>query len=351
MKVKRLCISQFRNYSSPTLFEFHDGVNWIVGPNASGKSSLLEAVFLLVFGRPFRSSSLKDVIHKGAPRLYIEGWIEKNGVEHRIRIESDGKKRLVHLNQTALPTLGALIGNVLGVLMAPEDRTLVKGTPSARRTFLDQQIAQANPLYFHHLVRYKRALAMRNALLRKRSLEAIEVWEGQMQASASFISKKRDAWVKKLTELANPLQQELGNETLKLSYEDQSERYALNWERQREREMHLGYTLTGPHREDIALFIDGEEARIFASEGQIRSIIASLRFAEWQQLKTHLGASPLFAIDDVGISLDKKRSSELFCQLQEFDQVFLTAPELPANVHADHVISLESSSIETLSST
>ncbi len=339
MILKALYLRNFRNYEEAT-FSFSSGINAICGPNAQGKTNLLEAIHVLMTGRSFRTARLTDLIRFGESSFYLEAHFLKNDVEHVLRMNCDGTQRKILLNATTLPTLSTLLGILVGVILSPEDNELVKGHPAFRRQFLDLQIAKANPLYIHHLTRYARAMKQRNHLLRNKETATIEVWEEEMATAAAYIITERKKATEELEAQGNPLQKTLSGSVdhLQLAYkstalsatkEDTSIRsyFLAQFAKHRARELEIGSTLVGPHKDDLVLFLQGKEVRSFASEGQQRSCVAALRLAEWSRLLAQTEEKPLMCIDDVGISLDKYRESSLYEALSQLGQVFITSPK------------------------
>lgn len=337
MHLQSLYLYNFRLYKEAA-FDFDSGINIIHGANARGKTTLLEAIHFLMTGRSFRTSQTKDLIKEGASHFYLEASFIKFGIEQRLKISFDGlDKKIVH-NSTVLSSHSHLIGLIPGVTFHPDDAAIVKGSPLVRRHLMDLQIAQVDPLYVHHLTRYNRAMRQRNHLLRLKNPTAIESWEFEMANGAAYIVEKRLKTVEGLSEQSHSLHQCLSGtaENLNLVYKNggitgcngQSawrQYYLDQFYRQRKREMVLGVTLTGPHKDDLTILIDGKEARFFASEGQQRSCIAAMRMAEWEQLKKQSpDTPPLMMIDDIGIGFDQVRRNKLLDHLRGLNQVFLT---------------------------
>jgi len=343
MLLKSLYLRNFRNYEEAAI-AFSPKLNYIYGENAQGKTNLLEAIHLLLTGRSFRTHHNCDLIRFGTPAFYLEAHFEKNGVEQQLKINFDGEGRTVIHNATPLPSLSALLGILNGVIISPEDHELVKGGPAARRQFLDLQIACESPLYLHHLSRYARAMKQRNVLLRRHKLETIEIWEEQMAESATYLTLKRHETIGQL-EKEEALKRHV--DSLTLSYQTTApvkrdaetiKTYFLKqYEKCRPREVDQGSTQTGPHRDDLMIYVHGHEARFFASEGQTRSCVTSLRLAQWARLKNTTEETPILCVDDVGISLDANRENSLYEQLGSLGQVFITSPrklqELPHEAH------------------
>ncbi|MFN0065758.1 MAG: DNA replication/repair protein RecF [Chlamydiales bacterium] len=328
MKLNRLFLKNFRNYTEQA-FSFAPSVNYIFGDNAQGKTNLLEAIYLLITGRSFCTPHLQDLVRFGEESFYIEGHFTKNGVDQVLKMHYAHEKRKIFYNATPLTSLSSLFGILQGVILTPEDHLLLTGNPKLRRHFLDLGIAQTNPLYLHHLNRYQKAMKQRNALLRAKKLETVEIWEEQMAASAHYLMEERSKCVK---ELAQALE-EFPFDPLELTYlpscpNDLSGQLARN----RTRDMLLGSTSFGPHRDDLSILLRKKQARYFASEGQKRSTIAALKFAEWKRVQKVANEPPLLCIDDLGVSFDEKREKQLLQFLQHFGQVFVTHTKINSSL-------------------
>lgn len=342
MYLRSLYLRQFRLYDE-AFFEFSPRVNTIIGPNARGKTSLLEALYYLICGRSFRNAQQADLIKEGSAFFYLEAIFVQHEVEQRLKISCDGKERKIFYNSTPCPSVASLFGLLKGVVMVPDDAALIKGSPATRRQFLDYQIAQIDPLYVHHLTRYLRAMRQRNCLLRAKRSETLEQWEREMAHSAAYVTLQRNRAVQELDLACRAKFEALSamNIPLSLAYKgapasDSLSHYYLDkYTHLRQREMALGYTLVGPHRDDVQIALQGKEARLFASEGQQRTGVAALRLAEWDRLRRIGEETPLMLMDDVGMSLDTTRSELLLRELEGMGQVFLTATQaLPIKSHS-----------------
>ncbi len=324
MFIKKLYLRHFRNYQETSL-ELSPEINLIRGSNAQGKTNLLEALYLLGTGRSFRTPHLKELIQKDASFFFLEAEFLKDGILQHLRLSFDGQQKKLDYNNTSYAHFTNLLGLLPIVLLAPEDVLLITGAPADRRRFLDLHLAQSDPLYVHHLARYHRALKQRNFLLRKKTEATLETWETLMVTSASYLRKKRQEALASLSPLLKTFMQELSQEkdTLEIRYLPS---YTENYQPYRAKELFLGATLIGPHRDDLAILINEQEARSFASQGQLRSAIAALRLAQWKHLQELHLAPPLFCIDDFGIHLDAQRRELLLSKLTSFGQVFLTSP-------------------------
>jgi len=346
--IKAIYLRDFRNYKQANI-TFSPKSNMIWGDNAQGKTNLLEALYLFISGRSFRTSHLKELIHFGAPAFYLEILFEKNEIEQTLKFSFDGDERKILHNATPLASLSSLLGILTGVVLSPEDRSLIKGGPTIRRHFLDLLLSQAKPLYLHHLARYLRAMKQRNILLKKRALSTISIWEEQMATAAAFLTRMRAHTVAELTLLSQS--EALGADYLELTYrssafaakgdhlEDLHAFFLNQFTKHRHRECDLGMSLSGPHRDDLIILVQGKEARQFASEGQQKSCVAALKLAQWKWLKDLSDQTPIFCIDDVGVSFDHCREHELYQRIEGLGQVFITSARPP--VWNAHLISVQ----------
>jgi len=300
---------------------------------------LLEAVHLVSTGRSFRTRSLSDLISFGHHFFYLEAEFSKENITQTLKVYYDENTRKVQYNETVYPSLNCLLGILPSVLLSPDDLSIVSGNPAERRRFLDLHIAQVDPLYVHHLGRYFKAMKQRNHLLRAKSESAIQAWEQMMAQSADYLIKKRRQASLALKIPCTQWMETLSGhrDSIDISYhsslslpqavnQDATLHFQQLWQKMRGKEMHVGSTLIGPHRDDLTIHLTDKPAKVFSSEGQKRSCISSLRFAEWEQMSGVLGYAPILGIDDFGIQLDKGRLGQLKNHLPKFKQVFLTSP-------------------------
>ncbi len=339
MILQRLILRNFRNFEEVSV-HFSPRINVIYGANAQGKTNLIEAIHLVSFGKSFRTVQLSDLIREGHNYFYIKAEFIRDGLTQSVELYYDGTSRKLKINQTEYNQFSPLLGVLPSVLLTPDDPALIDGPPKERRNFLDAFLAQADPLYVHHFIRFHKAMKQRNHLLKQRSTHTIDIWEQQMAVSGAYLIAKRKALLETitppLTMLVNQLSE--GWDAIGTSYQSSHSHNAFaglletqllnSWNATRSKEMVFGTTLTGPHRDDLQFLLKDRPARIFASEGQKKTLAISLRFVQWQTLKEMLGASPLLSLDDFGAHLDDHRHSILKKYLDSFGQVFITLPML-----------------------
>ncbi len=341
MKLKTLYLRNFRNYEE-AVAHFDLGINLIKGDNGSGKTNLLEAIFFLSTGRSFRTIHLKEMIHYNASSFYLEAHFIKDNVNQTLKLNFDGVSHKFFYNHTQFNHYSHLLGVLPSVLYAPKDIGLITGIPSERRRFLNLQIAQSDPLYVHHLIRYTKAMKQRNTLLKNKSIVSIEIWEHEMAKSATYLMKKRLQTINHLNQYSSKYAIKLtdNSDYFDIAYKpsltvDTVDHILKVYENQRHKELLYGSTLLGPHRDDFSILLENREAKAFSSEGQKRSYLAALRLAEWELIKNHSNTAPIMSIDDFAIHLDKNRHRLMQTLLKDLNQVFITTP-FSNNTHVDH---------------
>lgn len=355
MLLHRLILRNFRSYEEAT-FCFSSKINWIYGDNAQGKTNLLEAIYFLSTGRSFRTQQAEDLIYKGASFFYLEAHFSKDGIEQSLSVYFDGKIKRIIYNQTPIAYFSGLLGILPSVLYASEDIALIIGPPSERRRFLNLHLAQRDPIYIHHLSRFIKAVKQRNTLLKKREQTAIDPWEHALAESAAYLVKKRIEAADELKLQVHPLMQQLslGKETIHLDYmsslehhlsSDWKTSFLKQYQTMRPRELHIGTTLFGPHRDDVSFKINNQSARTFASEGQKRCLIAALKFAEWHCLHLLANEPPLLCIDDINAHLDEGRTEKLKDLLRTCGQVFITDVQAPKETFEAKLFRIEKAAI------
>lgn len=331
--LRRLSLHNVRNWSEG-LLEFGPHINIFHGPNAKGKTSLLEALHLLALGRSFRTQHLQEIKRHGQEVMRLSLDFHEGQVDQTIRLAFSATEKRITLNATPYPSLSGLIGLVPLVITTPDDE-LIKAAPLERRRFLDLLLAQENPLYLHHLTRYSRALKQRNSLLRQGQMQTIEPWELQLAHAGAYLIRTRLAALEALSKEAEELYGRISEseERLSVRYESRvdladPEKSLLNlYAKDRRREAKLGVTLYGPHRDDLKVSLNGHDAKAVMSEGQMRSGCTALKLGSWRYLKGRLGKSPALLIDDFGISLDSRRRRNLIALLDKCGQVFITSTD------------------------
>ncbi|MEM7175439.1 MAG: DNA replication/repair protein RecF [Chlamydiota bacterium] len=341
MHLTALTLHHFRNYTRATI-PFAPGMNVIQGNNGAGKTNLLEAIYLLTTGRSFRTAHLADLIQKGYDSFYLEAHFKREGVAQSLGFGFDKTKRTIYHNSSKQRGSSDLLGLFPSVLYAPKDSALIAGAPADRRRFLNIQLAQMQPVYAYHLVRYHKARGQRNVLLKRHDTETICSWEQVMAESGHYLIEKR-------SQLITALRPKVADYIAALSPTDapfnlhyqpsiplkenesqaRGQQLMMRFQQERAKELLFGATLSGPHRDDLLISYCDREAKVYASEGQKKTCVAALKMAEWDHLASQIGCQPLFTIDDFGTHLDALRIERLERQLTHFGQILVTTPHSP----------------------
>lgn len=343
MQVKTLSLSHFRNYEQAVI-EPDAGVTVFTGPNAQGKTNILEALHLCCLGRSHRTARDEELIAWGqnAARVSVE-TAQKDGT-HDVTIllsRTQKKKKTVRIGSRQAERIGELLGHVCGVLFSPEDLQIVKSGPAERRRFIDMQLSQLRPAYFYALQRAVRTLNQRNALLKEIArqpalLPTLDAWDEQLAQCGAIIAENRRQAVERLGELAAGAHASLtgGREALRLRYLSQikgpgniEEAFLARLKAARSEDLRRMTTTVGIHHDDIAITIDDKEARTFGSQGQQRSAVLSLKLAQLELAEEERGEAPILMLDDVMSELDPQRRRQLIERIDRV-QTFVTCTDL-----------------------
>lgn len=343
MRVKSLSLSQFRNYEQ-ALIEPDAGVTVFTGPNAQGKTNILEALHLCCLGRSHRTSRDEELIRWGQPCARVGVTTEQRDGTHEVSVSlsrAGRRRKMVRIGARQAERIGELLGHVCGVLFSPEDLQIVKSGPAERRRFIDMQLSQLRPAYFYALQRAMRTLNQRNALLRDIArdpslLATLDMWDEQLAQCGALIAENRREAIQRLCALAASAHASLtgGREQLSLRYlspfaqaQDVREAMLSRLHSARGDDLRRMTTSVGIHRDDIGIAIDGKDARLFASQGQQRSAVLSLKLAQLELAMQERGESPVLMLDDVMSELDPSRRRQLIERIDRV-QTFVTCTDL-----------------------
>ena len=339
MILKTLELQDFRNYEREEIV-FHKKINILTGRNAQGKTNLIEAINLLSLGKSFRTRREQELVRFDTEKAVVKGIFEKKDRLHSTEIRlfsGPSLKKEYFVNELHTSTVSDLLGGVFTIVFSPEDLKIVKGDPETRRRFLDREIILLKPLYYHKLKKYKQALKTRNALLKneKISIELLDVYDIQLSEAASEVMKERKEWLEKLSQAAAETCRGItnGNESLCIEYKPQLSQISDEYSKEeiqralfkgRDRDLFVRSTVTGPHRDDFSVHVDGLDLRIYGSQGQQRTAALSLRLAERELIKKETGEDAILLLDDVMSELDPIRQEKLL-ELFGDNQIFITA--------------------------
>jgi len=347
MHVEHLELKQFRNIEQLRLNSPGE-LHLFVGRNAQGKTNILESLYVLAVGKSHRTHGHREMIRWDQPAAFLKARVVKESSTRRleVRLTSQGKK--VIKNGVEQRRLSEYIGSLTAALFAPEDLSLVKGSPRVRRRFLDMEMGQVSPSYIHDLTRYNQIINQRNSLLKELGRSQTENWmmldvlDEQLIECSAKLWTKRFSFVQILSRWAQEIHASItqGHENLSIQYRPSIPvtadmgpdelRDAMQQEltRIREQELYRGNTRVGPHRDDLRLFADGTDLHTYGSQGQQRTAALSLKLAEIELIHQETGTYPILLLDDVLSELDDSRKTHLLEAIRGKVQTFVTTTGL-----------------------
>ena len=326
MIIESIELKNYRNYEKLHM-DFSSGTNILYGDNAQGKTNVLEAVYVCSTTKSHRGSKDKEIIRFDEEEAHIKLNVRKSNVPYRIDMHlKKNKPKGIAINKIPIKKASELFGIVNVVFFSPEDLNIIKNGPSERRRFLDLELCQLDKLYVHSLVQYNRVLLQRNKLLKELNFrpeykETLVVCDVQLLMYGKEIIRCREDFVGKLNGMVRKTHNQIsgGREALVLAYEPNvsvsqfAEKLCFN----REMDIRLGTTTTGPHRDDISFLVDGIDIRKFGSQGQQRTAALSLKLSEIELVKQLVRDYPVLLLDDVLSELDGGRQEQLLAGIKD----------------------------------
>jgi DNA replication and repair protein RecF len=353
--LERLTLSDFRNYAHLDL-EPTEGLNVFVGPNAQGKSNLLEAIAMLGTGKSFRTAREFDTVRTGCERAVVHGEaaLRSGRVELACAIErvARGTRKSYTINGGAV-RYAAYLGRMRVVTFVPADLHLASGTPGTRRGFLNIALAQSEPRYYYELARYRKIVTQKNALLRgaiEPDAQLLATYNRSLVESGAEIMLARAGFVQELAREASRAHARFApGEVLELRYEpnvpfEAARRDAIavaleaRLRQCADAERARKSAVTGPHRDDMAMMLDDLSLAAFGSQGQQRTAVLALKVAEYAVMHERWREAPLLLLDDVLSELDDDRAAAFLSEIGEYEQAFVTAAHLPSALPANATV-------------
>jgi DNA replication and repair protein RecF len=338
MRVQTLHIQGFRNLGK-TALEFSPESNFVafVGSNGQGKTNVLETLFLLGISKSFRTTENEEMIGFDQEFFSLKGEVEKGGekVTTEVILTRVPAKKTLKING-GIKKASDYIGNLGVVFFSPDDLGMVHLSPSLRRRYLDLLLSQLDRDYLENALKYQSAIKQRNSLLRRigdgqAKGEELEFWDQELSNSGSVIRQKREAAVQKISDFVRPYYKEASGTEDELSIEylpsggpqSDSDSLMAMLGKNHSRDVAMGSTQSGPHRDDLQFLCNGHDLASFGSRGEWRSLVLTLKFAEIELLKEKNGEAPILLLDDVFSELDESRQKTLFNSIKGC-QTFMT---------------------------
>jgi len=322
--LKHLRVSEFRNLTEQSI-EFSPGISFICGRNGEGKTNLLEAIYLLSLSKSYRTSRQQELIKWGAEKAAVFGVLTDSINETTLAVGIEKGKRELLVNNERVGSVMDYLGHLTTIAFSPSDLALIKGGPSLRRKFIDKHVNDLKPSTMQHFLSYNKALANKTALLAQNDVDrrALDSWNVIMAQSASVILEERNSLLEKLEEELRRRENRIGLSDgeieLKLETNIPEEFLLKDWrllfefyKKVSSQELSRRKAVFGPHRDELIIKLGGVDSRAFASQGQTRSLVLSLKFALLRLIEERKGESPVLLLDDVDSELDSERREALF---------------------------------------
>lgn len=349
MKVNSVKLTNYRNYTNSTI-KFSDGVNFILGKNAQGKTNLLESIYLCAISKSPKTSKERQMIKFDCE--YAQVNLDFNTIAGNKTIEiilSNTNKKIIKVNNIPIVKLTQLIGELNIVYFSPDELKLIKETPEDRRHFLDISISQFDKQYMFDLIKYDKILKQRNCVLKSNineqsKIEQLNIWTPQLISTAEKIIKKRILFIENLKKYSKLIYNSIIlGENLDISYsytqkenifiyDDLLNQFNLNLQK----ELEMQHTLVGPHRDDIIFKINNQDCRYFASQGQQRTVALTLKLALMEIIKDEVKEYPVLLLDDVLSELDNNRQSRLLTIIKRY-QTIVTCADTELNLDGNKI--------------
>lgn len=381
MYLKNLYLRSFRNYVDRQV-TFTAQKTILVGNNAQGKSNLLEAIELLATLKSHRTTRDRELVLEGKNAGQIEATVQRlyGTTELSIILRRQGR-RTVAQNKEIFRRQLDFLGILNAVQFSSLDLDLVRGAPEARRNWIDSLLIQLEPVYAHILQQYNQVLRQRNVLLKKIRQEQqaespttttkedysqLQLWDEQLAAAGSRVTRRRARVLARLTPLAQAWHDRISGKTeiLAINYlpnvewtEDHPETvqqaFLTKIAQRRTAEQHQGKTVVGPHRDEIEFTINQTPARYYGSGGQQRTLVLALKLAELKLIEEVVGEPPLLLLDDVLAELDPNRQNQLLMVIGDRFQTIITTTHIGSFNHQwiqdAQILTVNAGQIETVS--
>ena len=343
MYAKRLILHNFRSYPSLEI-EFPSSSVFLTGPNSSGKTNIIEAIYYLTLGRSFRKADDTNLIQRGQKEasIYLEFYDEKDSLIHTISCVISSKGKLFAIDDDEVHKLSMILGKLIAVCYEPSQVFFFKDEPGVRRKLLDETLSQLYPGYLYSIGRYKKLLKERNAALSQSGdIDIINAYRNQLINVSYRIVYERKRLVLSINRIIQQIYTELfgENEGFQLQYktncplDDDQKSFVENsihlFESNKSLENIRGTTLIGPHRDNLIGLIGKKPIADYGSQGENRIASLALKFSLFHEIQQILDRSPILLLDDVTSDLDEERSRRILSYAEKSGQAFVTGTRLP----------------------
>lgn len=335
MILKNISILNYKNLSQVEL-QLSPKINCFVGDNGMGKTNLLDAVYYLSFCKSYTNPIDSQIINHDADVCMVQGKYQMED-SHNEEIYCGlrrRQKKQFKRNKKEYDKLSDHIGLIPLVMISPADSEIIHGASEERRKFMDMVISQFDKQYMQSLIRFNKALQQRNAILKMEDHQIdftlLQIWEDEMATEGKIIHEKRQAFVETFTPIFNEFYKKISQsgESVSFDYISQlkTNDYAEKLIETRRRDIAVGHTTTGVHRDDLEMLLDGYPIKKVGSQGQIKTYFVSMRLAQFHYLLNKSKKTPILLLDDVFDKLDAHRVEEIVKLVSgpNFGQIFIS---------------------------
>ncbi|MBF0987055.1 MAG: DNA replication/repair protein RecF [Clostridiales bacterium] len=345
MKIKQIKLINFRNLENVEL-NFINNINIIIGGNGAGKTNILEAVYLNSLTKSFRANNDIELIKFNKDFLTIKTIIKENSYNEKVLYNIDKISKKIYLNSNKITKLSEYIGKYPVVISTPEDVLMIKTSPSNRRDVLNISICQFNKEYFKTLNEYNKLLKLRNDYLKRilvnsnSDMKYFEIITTKLIEKAIYIYIERNKYINSINSYLGSIFEHIClNKNLILKYspnvditeyddENISKILQKKFKRDFNKEISLGMTISGPHRDDFNFYLDNKDMKFYSSEGQKKMAVISYKLAEMKLFQEQEDKKPIILLDDLFSELDIKNKNRLVKYIPEDMQVIITSNDL-----------------------
>lgn len=338
MIIRNLELSHFRNYSR-CIAELSPEINWIYGANGQGKTNLVEALYYLCNLESFRTRKNPHLLQEKSAEAVIKAQVESKNVQHLIRVNLSNKGRQVILDNSLVRKVSEYTPSFMAFALTPEDVNLFRNVPQERRKFFNRIISFNDSIYIKNFQEYSKIISEKNALLKQGNTDQLPLWNSMLARSAVKLMKQRNNFVELINNYLSDVFKGLSGRDalLKLVYKPslstnnfQESELLVQLEKNLTRDLQYGFAVTGPHRDEYHLMLDGKKDRDYFSQGEFRITNLSLIMTINLLLCDRYSFSPVLIFDDLFSELDDEVIKSVFKYfLQLKNQIFITSTSEP----------------------
>ena len=342
MILRKIKLVNFRNYKNFGI-NFLKNINIIIGDNAQGKTNILESIYTLALTKSYRTTLDSNLIRKDQEKFIITGEIRDDKIFKKLSLELYKNNKTAKINDNVINKISDYIGNLYVILSSPDDLQIIKGSPSDRRNFLNIEISQLSSNYIKKYNEFNKILKMRNDYLKLLYTNSLGDYNYLDILTNNLINREVDIYIErynfisKINEYISEIYQNITEiDNLKIVYQPNvefkdyeretivkalSDKYRMN----QKREIMMGMTLYGPHRDDFSFTFDENDIKIYGSQGQQKLAFIALKFAEIPIFEEKTNTKPIILLDDIFSELDKTKKNKLIKYIDNDYQVIITS--------------------------